>query len=71
MIDNVSIRGLLIDRFCDFVNKGWIDYFLKGVAIQSEEATKNAAAILDLNNELMEKIRSSGRAPRHTQRIYD
>jgi Fic family protein len=50
---------------------GWIEYFLRGVAIQAKEASDNAGAILDLNKELQDQVRAAGRAPRHTLRIVD
>lgn len=51
--------------------KGWIEFFLRGVASQGKEAAEQAAAILDLNNELQDRVRSEGHAPRHTLRILD
>lgn len=51
--------------------RGWIDFFLRGVATQAEEATQSASAILDLNSELQERVRASKNAPRHTLRVID
>ncbi len=51
--------------------RGWIEYFLRGIAIQAKEASENAVAILDLNQQIQEQVRRAGRAPRHTLRIVD
>lgn len=51
--------------------RGWIEFFLRGVAIQAKEACENARSILELNTELQDKVRSFGKAPRHTLRILD
>ncbi len=51
--------------------RGWIEYFLRGVATQAQEACDNAGAILDLNQEIQNQVRTAGKAPRHTLRIVD
>jgi len=51
--------------------RGWIEYFLRGVATQAREACDNAGAILDLNQEIQNQVRTAGKAPRHTLRIVD
>lgn len=51
--------------------RGWIEFFLRGVAFQAQEACDNAEAILDLNEEVQNQVRSAGKAPRHTLRIVD
>ncbi len=51
--------------------RGWIEFFLRGVAIQAKDACENASAILDLNQEMMDRVRAAGNAPRHTLRIVD
>ncbi|MCP4643565.1 MAG: Fic family protein [bacterium] len=51
--------------------RGWILYFLRGVAAQAKEAYANAGAILDLYQDIQDQVRSAGRAPRHTLRIVD
>ncbi|MEA3365898.1 MAG: Fic family protein, partial [Candidatus Hydrogenedentes bacterium] len=51
--------------------RGWIEFFLRGVAIQAKEAYDNAKAILDLHQEMVESIRAARNAPRHTLRVVD
>ncbi len=51
--------------------RGWIEYFLRGVATQAKEACDHAAAILDLNKEIQDQVRTAPRAPRHTLRIVE
>jgi len=51
--------------------RGWIEFFLRGVATQAREACDNAGAILDLNDEIQNMVRTAGNAPRHTLRIVD
>jgi len=51
--------------------RGWIEFFLRGVATQAQEACDNAEAILNLNEEVQNQVRAGGKAPRHTLRIVD
>jgi len=51
--------------------RGWIEFFLRGVATQAQEACDNAGAILNLHEEVQNQVRAAGKAPRHTLRIVD
>ncbi|MBN1868172.1 Fic family protein [Candidatus Sumerlaeota bacterium] len=50
--------------------RGWIEFFLRGVAKQAREACENASAILSLHDELLDRVRS-GSGPRIAPRIVD
>lgn len=51
--------------------RGWIHYFLRGVAAQARDAADNAKAILDLNRSLHERVRTVPKAPRNTPIVVD
>lgn len=51
--------------------RGWIEFFLRGVATQARDAADKAGGILDLHEELQARVRSEGRAPRHTPRMVE
>jgi len=51
--------------------RGWIDYFLRGVATQARDAAEDAKAILNLNRSLQERVRTTPKVPRHTSEILD
>ncbi|MBI2425053.1 MAG: Fic family protein [Candidatus Hydrogenedentes bacterium] len=67
--DEYYRRLLAVSQSGDW--RGWIDYFLRGVAQQAKDASESAGAILDLNRELTERIRTEGKSPRHTLRILE
>ena len=67
--DEYYRRLLAVSRQGDW--RGWIEYFLRGVATQAKDASDNAGAILDLNQEIQDRVRAAGNAPRHTLRIVD
>ncbi|MFQ5632084.1 MAG: Fic family protein [bacterium] len=50
--------------------RGWIEFFLRGIIVQSKEALENANAILDLHAELVSKVQSK-KAPHTARRIID
>jgi Fic family protein len=50
--------------------RGWIEFFLRGVIVQSKEALENANAILDLHAKLLDQIKSK-KAPYTARRIVD
>ena len=62
-------RLLAVSQMGDW--RGWVEFFLRGVATQALEASKEAGAILDLNREFKDMVKSAGRAPRHTHRVVD
>lgn len=50
--------------------RGWIEFFLRGIIVQSKEALENANAILDLHANMMGKIQSK-KTPHTARRIID
>jgi len=51
--------------------KGWVEFFLRGVAIQAAEVCENAKSILELHQKIQEQVQETGKAPRHTLRVVD
>ena len=67
--DEYYRRLLSVSQKADW--RGWIEYFLKGVSVQAENARRDAASILDIYEEIKESVKKAGNAPRHTLRIVD
>jgi Fic family protein len=51
--------------------RGWIEFFLRGVAIQSREALEDTRAILDLHEKMRLSLAKDSKIPKLTHRLID
>jgi Fic family protein len=67
--DEYYARLLAISQKGDW--RGWIEFFLRGVAAQAKDAISDAKRILDLHTEYQKSLESTKRIPETSHRLID
>jgi len=67
--DEYYSKLLLVSRTSDL--KGWVEFFLRGVSVQAQNAVSNAKKILELYEEHRQSVKSSKKVPYSAHRIVD
>lgn len=67
--DEYYSRLLAVSKTGDW--RGWIDFFLRGVANQAKEAVLDAKRILELHAEYEEALMKTKKTPKSTHRLID